>query len=126
MGILVPMTKVTIISENPGSPESAFRASGRNHQAVGHTPGAALDGLTRQLSDADTGTLIVVQNMRPDQFFTAAQQARLTELMAKWRNARDSGGTLDPVEQAELEALVDAELEGSGFRAEAMANELLS
>ncbi len=120
------MTKVTTISENPGSSDSAFRAVTRGRESVGGTPGAALDALTKQLSDSETGTLIVVQNMRPDEFFTAVQQKRLGHLMDKWRDARDAGRELDPAEEAELEGLVDAELDASAQRAEMMARELLS
>src|SRR5438552_3661062 len=108
------MTKVMITPENPGSPDSRFRATTRGRESIGQTPGAALDALTKQLSEAEAGTLVVVQNMRPDEFFTAAQQKRLGELMAKWRDARDAGRDLDAGEQAELEALVEVELDASG------------
>ena len=67
----------------------------------------------------DTGTLVIVQSHRPDQFFTAQQQRRLSELMARWRAARDAGDSLPPAEQAELDALVDAEVRASGQRAAA-------
>jgi hypothetical protein len=52
-----------------------------------------------------------------DDFFTAAQQQRLSELMSKWRTARDSGGSLPLEEQSELESLVEAELLASAERA---------
>ncbi len=47
---------------------------------------------------------------QPDELFTAAQQSRLSELMKKWRSARDGMGTLLPKESSELATLVDAEL----------------
>lgn len=68
----------------------------------------------------------MVQNMKPDRFFTAAQQKRLAELMGKWREARDAGRRLDGAEQQELEDLARAELKASGLRAEAIAGELLA
>jgi hypothetical protein len=115
------MTKVTIVAENPGSTDAVFRASARQHQSVGPTAGAALDALTAQLDDAETGTLIVVQNLRPDEFFTLAQQQRLEGLLDKWRTARAGGHPLSAEERAELTSLVDAELEGATQRSAATA-----
>jgi hypothetical protein len=85
------MTKVTIVAENPGSPDTTFRASAGDHESVGRTAGAALDELTRQLGEDERGTIVVVQNFRPDAFFSTAQQARLRELLANWRAARAGG-----------------------------------
>ena len=117
------MTRVTIVAEDPASPNTKFRASARDHESVGATVGAAIDGLAAQL-DESAGTLIIVQNLRPDAFFTAEQQQRLEELFAKWRDARDRDEPLSPPDQAELEALVKAELEGASNRANAMVQEL--
>ncbi|HEX4950587.1 MAG TPA: hypothetical protein VFZ34_28230 [Blastocatellia bacterium] len=57
----------------------------------------------------------------PDQFFTAEQVERLGELKSRWRDVREAGKQLLPSEQAELAALVEAELAGAGLRAEAIA-----
>jgi hypothetical protein len=83
-----------------------------------------LDALTAQLSADEASTLIIVQHLRPDRFFTAAQQQRLDTLMARWRTARDQGATLPPDEQTELEALIDAELQASADRAATLADAL--
>ena len=56
--------------------------------------------------------------MRPDAFFTAAQQERLAELMQRWRRARDTNTVLPKEAQDELHSLVAAELEGATRRAE--------
>jgi hypothetical protein len=120
------MTKVTITAEHPGSPNGTFRAAARGHETVGRTPGAALDALAEQLDETQANTLIVVQNMRPDEFFTAAQQHRLSELLAKRRQALDVGRQMDPGENAELESLIDAELDGATRRAAALIGELRS
>jgi len=64
--------------------------------------------------------------MCPDEFFTALQQQRLAELLAQRRTALDEGRPLAPAEAAELEALVDAELDGATRRAAAMIGELRS
>jgi hypothetical protein len=58
-----------------------------------------------------------IQQLRPDRFFTAKQQRRLAELMQHWRTACDQRTTLSPEEQAELKALVEAELRGAAERA---------
>ena len=50
---------------------------------------------------------------RPDVFFTAAQQVRLSHLMERFREARNVGDRLAENEQKELERLIEAELEGT-------------
>ena len=65
-----------------------------------------------------------MQSLRPDRFFTAAQQQRLDTLMARWRALRDQGASLPVDEQAELEALIAAELQASAARAAALADAL--
>jgi hypothetical protein len=63
-----------------------------------------------------------MQSLRPDRFFTAAQQQRLDALMVRWRSLRDQGASLPVDEQAELEALIAAELQASAARADALAD----
>jgi hypothetical protein len=60
------------------------------------------------------------QQSGSDRFFTAEQQRRLEELMTCWRTARDASSALPVAQQAELEALVEAELQASGQRAAAL------
>ena len=85
--------------------------------------GEALDALTPQLPDAEAGLLVVVQSLRPDQFFNAVQQQRLENLMAAWRHAREREETLAAAEQEELDALVEAELSASANRTARLADE---
>jgi uncharacterized protein (DUF1501 family) len=120
------MTRITIIAENPDTPGATFRASTRGRESVGPTAGAALDGLADQLGADESGTLVVVQNFRPDQFFTAQQQRRLGELLAKQRTSREAGKALSADEYSELEALIDAELDGATKRSSAMVREMKS
>ena len=61
---------------------------------------------------------------RDSDLFTEDQQERLAWLMARWRSARDRGDGLPAEEQAELEALVEAELAASAQRASALADAL--
>jgi hypothetical protein len=118
------MTKVTITPQNIGSPNATFRAAARGRDSEGRTPGAALDALTQQLDEAETNTLVIVQNMRPDEFFTASQQQRLAELLSQRRIALDAGRETDSGDNSELETLIDAELDGAARRSAAMLKEL--
>ena len=118
------MTKVAILPEFSVEGNTVYRAVAGARQAVAKTVGAALDALTAQLPLEESGTLVVVQNHRADRFFTAQQQQRIDELMGCWRAARDSGKSLSPSEQAELNALVDAEVQASGERAAAALDDL--
>jgi hypothetical protein len=97
-----------------------YRAVAGDKHLVGKTVGEALDALTAQLPEDETGTMVIVQNLRPDRFFTAEQQSRLGELMSRWREARARDQSLPVTDQAELDALVEAELRGSASRAAAM------
>ena len=90
------MTKVAILPESADTGQITYRAIAGRRQSWGKTAGEALDVLTASLPEEDAGTLVIVQHHRPDQFFTAAQQARLNELMARWRALRDAGGALPP------------------------------
>ncbi len=118
------MTRVAILPIPTASGELSYHALAGDKQSQGKTAGAALDGLTVQLEDAELDTLVVVQHRKPDAFFGEAEQRRLAELMALWREARDSGSPLSPEEQAELDQLVEAEIEASSQRAAAMLHEL--
>jgi hypothetical protein len=64
--------------------------------------------------------------MCPDGFFNAEQVQRLEELMGRWRTARDNNSSLSVDEQAELHALVEAELAASAQRAAALIRQLRS
>jgi hypothetical protein len=108
------------VPDIPGSPTTQYRAVAGKVQAVGKTAGQALDALTAQLDTAEAGTLVVVQHGQSDRFFTAQEQQRLAGLMARWRAAQDAGTGLSPQEQAEIEALVEAEVRAASERARAL------
>lgn len=118
------MTAITILPEKVGGEEITYRAVAGKRESVGRSAGEALDALTSQLSDEEAGMLVVIQRLRPDQFFTAAQQQRLEELMSRWRIARDAGSSLVADEQIELQSLVEAELEAARRRAEVTVQEI--
>lgn len=118
------MTAIAILPDNPSSPMAGYRAIAGKTQSVGRTAGEALDALTAQLGEAEAGTLVVVQHLRPDRFFTAAQRQRLEELMARWRAARDAGTDLPAEERTELDVLIEVELRAAASRAAALVQGL--
>jgi hypothetical protein len=120
------MTTIAIVPDNPQGSPSCFRAVAGESQSVGATVGQALDALREQMGVSEQTTLIVVQPMRPDELFTAVQQQRLAELLAGWRAARDVGTPLPPQEQAELDALVEAELRAASERSAALVRQMPS
>jgi hypothetical protein len=118
------MTKVAILPVTTAQGHKSYRAIAGAVQSSGATAGAALDALTAQLSADETSTLVIVQSLRPDQFFTASQQQQLDQLMARWRLARDQGKLLPVHEQSELEKLIEAELQAATQRASALADDV--
>jgi hypothetical protein len=106
------MRTISILPEKPDS----YRALAGDKESTGRTAGEALDALSAQLADEEAGTLVVVQNHKADEFFSAAQQERLTELM-RLRAA----GSLAADEALELESLVEAELHAARQRAETIS-----
>ena len=120
------MTTIAIVPEAAGTGNTCFRAIAGTKDAVGKTPGEALDAIASQLEETESGTLIVVQNLRPDRFFDAEQQKRLQELMERWRQAKGSGVPLPSAEQEELEQLIEAEVRAATARAAALVRGLQS
>jgi hypothetical protein len=116
----VAMTSVTILPIPTAHGGVRYCAVSNGKRSQGATAGEALDALTAQMTEADKGTLVIMQDRRPDQFFNAEQKQRLAELMAQWRTCRDEGKLLPANEEVELDSLVDAELRGAGARAAAM------
>jgi hypothetical protein len=116
------MTQIAILPV-PTATGVSYRGIAGEARSQGRTAGEALDALTAQLPDGDAGLLVVVQRLRPDRYFSAIQQQRLGELMARWRGANDAGHLLPPDEQTELDDLIEEELRASTSRAAALADE---
>ena len=114
------MTTISIVPEAESMRSKKFRAFAGLRNSSGNTPGEALDAISAQLGEEESGTMLVIQSMKPDRFFDAAQQRRLKELFDRWREARDTEASFPPQDQAELEALTMAELKASGLRAKAL------
>ena len=118
------MTTVAILPVSDANGEKIYRAVAGDKQSIGKTAGEALDALTAQLEGDEFSTLLIIQSFRPDWFFSAFQQQRLSELMNLWRTARDQGQTLPPERQAELDRLVEAELKAATARTAALVQQL--
>lgn len=107
------MTAITIHAENEASGKPRFRAIAGDRQTVGRTMGEALDALTAEWGDDIEQTAVLIQRFRPDPYFTEAQHARMQELLAR-------RAELTVPERAELEVLVDAELDATIARTESL------
>lgn len=118
------MTRVAILPVPTPTGAVDYHAVAGGRQSHGRTAGEALDALTAQLPEEESGTLVVIQELRPDSFFNAGQQLRLSELMARWRTARDAGSALPAAEQAELDDLIEKEIDASAERTAALLHEL--
>lgn len=73
-------TTVAILPISDASGEQSCRAI----QIFGKTAGQLLDALTAQLDAIEFRALLVIQSFRPDLFFSAEQQKRLSELISLW------------------------------------------
>jgi hypothetical protein len=108
------VTTITVLPTAPGV--AGYRAVAGAAEATGATPGQAIDALVARSGGSDGPTIIIVQPAGADEFFTADQQARLADLMVRWRTARDAGEKLPADEQAELDTLIAAELRAATAR----------
>lgn len=117
------LNTIAILSNPDNDETKKFTAVSGNYKATGRTPGQALDALSNKLKDRSSVKKVIVQDFKPDQFFTETQRNRLSELMARWRDARDTNNPLTPQEVDELDSLVEEEMRGATQRAEsAMAS----
>ncbi|ETX04115.1 hypothetical protein [Candidatus Entotheonella palauensis] len=105
------MLPIAIRAEQSEADEPRFRAIAGNRQSVGRTMGEALDALTADWGDDIQETAVLIQRFQPDAYFTDAQYSRMRELL-------DRRTTLTAEERAELEALIDAELDATVARTE--------
>jgi uncharacterized FlgJ-related protein len=110
--------KTVVVLPNNRNAEN-YRAISGKKTSFGKTIGEAIDSINEQLKN-EPNPVIFIQDFEPDEFFTAEQQQRLSELMEKLRQAQAGSYKMDAKEREELEALIDAELDGSAQRTEAM------
>ncbi|MBM3980483.1 MAG: hypothetical protein FJ304_09370 [Planctomycetes bacterium] len=112
------MTTISVLA--PGAMSNDYRAVGDGVEAVGETPGRALDALVERTGAPTGATLVVIQPKAGDEFFTDAQRQRLGDLMASWRIARDTVTPFPAADQAELDALIKDELKAAVARSAAL------
>src|SRR6266581_2895732 len=105
------MPSIAIRTEHNEAGAPRFLAIAGNRQSVGRTMGEALDALTADWGDDIQETAVFVQRVQPDAYFTAAQHCRMQELLTR-------RATLTVEERAELETLIDAELDATVARTE--------
>jgi hypothetical protein len=103
------LSTISIQPENSRAPKHRYRAVAGGRQYFGATMGQALDALTADWGDSVRETAILIQRFEPDAFFTEEQQFRKEELVA--RRAK-----LSSAERAELEVLLDDELDATVAR----------
>jgi hypothetical protein len=118
------MTKVAVYHDSADLELMSYRAVSGRKQAMGRTAGEALDALASQLPQEETGTLVIVRNLGPDQFFSAEQRSRLDELTELRRKAIAANSRLTAHDEAKLEQLVDAELRAATRRATALFHDM--
>lgn len=114
------MTSVQILPVPGKRGGIQFHAISGEQRADAESAGQALDAIARLLPRNETA-VVVIQPFVEDEFFSASQSTRLQDLIARWRQCRDTGIDLATSEQAELEALVEAELLGATRRSAAMS-----
>jgi hypothetical protein len=105
------MPSIAIRTEHNEAGAPRFRAIAGNRQSVGRTMGEALDALTADWGDDIQETAVFIQRFQPDAYFTVEQYCRMQEFLAR-------RATLTVEERAELETLIDAELDTTVARTE--------
>lgn len=108
------MTAVTIREDAQAIDNARFVARSGKFHAVGRTMGEALDALTSQWTEVTETVPVIIQHFGPDRYFTQAQYDRMQELRARIQ-------VLTAEEQAELEALIDAELDATVSRLDTLS-----
>lgn len=111
------MTTIAVVPMPGGA---GFRAIAGDAEGVGATPGQALDALAERAGRPPGPAVVLIGSLDADEFFSADQQARLTELTERRRVARAAGRSLTAAEQTELEAIVADELKATTARSAAM------
>ena len=107
------MSAIAIRAEHSAAGLPQFRAVAGQRQSVGRTMGEALDALTAAWGTTFRRRQSSSNGSQPDVYFTAAQCTRMQELLAR-------RATLTAAERAELETLIDAELEATIVRTESL------
>ena len=111
------MPSISLRREDEKSGQPRFRATAWDRQSVGRTVGEALDALVATWADDDTTSAVLIQRFRPDDHFTASQHDRQRDLLNR-------SATLTTDERAELEGLIDLELDATISRTNCLIRRL--
>lgn len=110
------MTTIAIIPES-GDRSAKYRAICGQQQALGSTPGQALDNMEQQLKEAglsqDSTTAIILHRTQSDRFFSQEQQEKLKSLMTQFHDSLMTGEPLPIQTKQELDRLAEIELEAT-------------
>lgn len=115
------MTTIYIVPEVTNE-QTVYRAICGSIQTTGFTPGQALDSTLQTLTEQGD-TVVILQRFCPDDLFTGEQQKQLVKQMEQFHKAVDTGKTLSPQQQQELENLVETELEAALTRSARILNQ---
>ena len=117
------MNTIEIIQESTPNQPANYRAICGEKQALGISPGQALDELEQQLTNLETNTLIIIRRFVPDRFFPQPEHEKLQQLMNRFHESQDNRQLLSKEEQQELQDLAAAELAAATERTrEILAN----
>jgi hypothetical protein len=108
------MAAATIRTDIQAADNAKFIARTGNLRAVGRTMGEALDALASQWGEITHTVPVIIQHFGSDPFFTQPQYDRMQELRTRVQ-------TLSADERTELESLIDAELDATIARLDALA-----
>ena len=111
------MPPVSIQLEEYPKQARLFRALSGLRQSIGKTPGEALDALIAQEGEIMESSAILIQRFGSDSFFTQNQYDRMQYLLG--HNAM-----LTVEESAELDTLIDAEIEATIRRTDSLVKPL--
>ena len=107
------MKTITIVPEI-NEQKTIYRALCGQQQAIGTTPGQALDEIDQILlgenNSLNDQSLVILQRFHPDNIFTLEQQTQMQKLMENLHNSMAKGEKLSDKEQQELEQLIELEL----------------
>lgn len=101
-----------------------YRAIAGKRQCVGKTAGEALDAISAQLPAEKEAPWSSCRTFSQTRFSRKSSVRVSKSLWSRWRTARGAGAALPPVEQAELDNLVQEEIAAAGQRARALRHEL--
>jgi hypothetical protein len=110
------MTSFAIRTEDGELGEPRFCAVAGDRQSVGRTMGEALDALTADWGDEIQGAVVLIPRFGPDEYFTGEQYRQMQELLSR-------RASLTAEERKELEALIDAELDGTVARTDSLVRQ---